>query len=166
MNSGRKKDPVWNKFSREKVRAGWKAKCNKCGITQQGLVERLKAHIRICDGESEHEEREIIEVEQAASTSASTSEPPAADNSSSSVVSRPKPPAAKKRQRSERTIDGYMVRTSAAQRDELDKLVAEFFYATNTAFNHAEHPTFKKLITKLHPGKSNSQCYIKFFSIM
>jgi len=48
--SGRKSDAVWN-FFEKKVNIGMtgcKAVCNSCKKEMQGLVERMKKHIKEC----------------------------------------------------------------------------------------------------------------------
>lgn len=158
MNGGgRKQDPVWNKFTREKVGTGFKAKCKKCDHIQQGLVERMKAHVRVCYAEAEEEEHDIIEVEIGQAAACSSVPKPV----KSSVSASPKATQPTKRQR---TMDKYVVSTTPTEKKEFDKLVAEFFFATNTPFNHAEHSTFKKLIQKLHPGTLLNIYYIILLS--
>ena len=44
-------DNIWEQFDRIQKGAGFKAKCKACGLTMQGVVERMKNHIaRKCKG--------------------------------------------------------------------------------------------------------------------
>lgn len=46
--SGRKKDPIWNYYN-EKTDGKWtKAECKQCSKQMQGLVDRMKKHLKIC----------------------------------------------------------------------------------------------------------------------
>lgn len=114
-------------------------------------VERVKAHARVCYAEAEEEA--IIEVEVGQAAACSTVPKP----SKSLVSASPQATQPTKRQR---TMEKYVVFTTTTEKKEFDKLVAEFFFATNTPFNHAEHTTFKNLIQTLHPGTLLNIYYI------
>jgi len=48
--SGRKSDVIWHKFKKIVTagKTGCQALCNTCGEEMQGIVERMKRHVRIC----------------------------------------------------------------------------------------------------------------------
>lgn len=49
-------------------------------------------------------------------------------------------------------MNQFVVRTTQADKQNLDVQVARFIYATNTAFRAVEHGKFIKLINMLRPG--------------
>lgn len=49
-------------------------------------------------------------------------------------------------------MDKFVIRTTDAQRHQLNIQVSRFVYATNSAFRSVEHPEFLKLIQMLRPG--------------
>ena len=49
-------------------------------------------------------------------------------------------------------ITKFVSATSKEDKNDLDKKVASYFYATNTPFLHVEHKTFKDLCSRLRPS--------------
>lgn len=52
----------------------------------------------------------------------------------------------------QKTASSYFIKTIAAQKNELDFLVDQYFYSSNTAFRQIKNEYLKKLIEKLRPG--------------
>jgi len=50
------------------------------------------------------------------------------------------------------SLNQFVVRTTQADKHNLDIQVARFIYATNTAFRAVEHVEFVKLVNMLRPG--------------
>jgi hypothetical protein len=61
-------------------------------------------------------------------------------------------PQPRKRARTTSTLDSFVVKTSKSDKDELDELLAEVFFSTNTAFKVIEHPSFAAFMDKCRPG--------------
>lgn len=58
----------------------------------------------------------------------------------------------KKKKAAETSLDSYFIRSTPMQKKSLDKQVARFIFATNTAFRSVEHPQFVRLMQQLRPG--------------
>ena len=55
------KSDIWERFERIQKGACFKAKCKDCGITMQGIVERMKNHIaKTCSGSNPSNEDIVI----------------------------------------------------------------------------------------------------------
>ena len=76
-----------------------------------------------------------------------------------------------------RSINSYVVRTSAATKDDLDDQIAEFLYGCGLPFSIIEHPLFKSLVSSLRLGyqlpsrqavsnKLLDECHDKYQAIM
>ena len=46
----------------------------------------------------------------------------------------------------------FVSSTTKSEKEGFDKNIAKFFFGTNTPFNRAEHPTFKKAMSELRPS--------------
>lgn len=110
------------------------AKCKACEKEMPGLVERLKRHRKECTAEDD-----IVEVNPGPSTSAL---PSAGRSRSRSPI--------KKGQ--ERSLDKYVIKTSAVTKEALDTQCARAIYATNSSFLAVEHDEFTTFVKMLRPG--------------
>lgn len=50
------------------------------------------------------------------------------------------------------SMSNYVIKTTTAYKEELDKAVAKFFYACNIPFRVSENKYFKEFIQVLRPG--------------
>ena len=150
------KSDIWERFERIQKGACFKAKCKDCGITMQGIVERMKNHIaKTCSGSNPSNEDIVIPNDvstaavssEAATTSSepTTSSDPNKENSSTST-------SAPKRQRTDGLITKSVTKTTKSTKNDIDEAVAKMIYATNCPFRIVEHECFIKLVEKLRPG--------------
>lgn len=153
---GRKQDEIWDKFERLKSGKGYKAVCIGCKQSMQGIVERMKLHVRNCLGgggrptaTDDEDDIQVIETVQqpqpavsvsASSTSTSTpttatgaistsnvrATPTAGDATNSTSVT----PRGEKRQRTA-TLSNYVVRTSRSEKEELDIAVSVHVFCSS-----------------------------------
>lgn len=135
--------PVWADFQliAKPNNTGKWAKCKHCSKEFQGIPERMVKHRDICIGNSNSTTR------------------PNSENSSrirpadtSCVVESTPQKKTKFVDAKQTSIEDKIIATSTALSKQLDTKIASFFYATNTPFNHADHPLFKEMITALRPG--------------
>lgn len=70
------------------------------------------------------------------------------DTSAASTI----PPQIQPKKRKQMDKDDYIVKTGASQKQELDKLMAEFVFSTNLPFQAVDHPYFHTLVNALWPG--------------
>lgn len=47
--AGRKKDPIWISFERISKGKGYRAKCKSCKKEIQGVLDRMKKHLEVCN---------------------------------------------------------------------------------------------------------------------
>lgn len=52
----------------------------------------------------------------------------------------------------QKTLNSFIIKTTANDKDRFDKQCARFIFATNSAFRFVEHPEFMKYSEILHPG--------------
>lgn len=122
--TGRKQDAIWNKFERIKSGKGYKAVCNTCKQSMQGLVERMKAHVRNCRGSSSaaaaadhsHDTDDIEVIEQQQPSQSETAAP------TTSTDYEPPRVGSGKRQRT--SLSSFVVKTTRSEKEELDIAVS------------------------------------------
>ena len=49
-------------------------------------------------------------------------------------------------------LSNFIIKTSMSQKEEFDKQIGRYIYATNSSFMSVEHPHFKKMVRFLRPG--------------
>lgn len=128
MNSGRKRDVIWNEFTELKVadKQGSRAVCKRCNHELQGIVDRMKKHSKFCRKSNENISAEKGDIVPSSSNGNSKQE-------NSKILK-------------------FVVTTTKKEKESFDEQVARFFYATNLAFHKSAHTEFKKLCGFLHPG--------------
>ena len=109
------------------------AECKKCQATLSYRATRLKSHYEKC----ENSERAVKGIKREHSPFSEAESPP---KKRSAPILR------------QMRVNSSVIRTSSDMKHSLDIQVARFFYACNIAFNVAEHPAFKNLISTLRPG--------------
>lgn len=147
---GRKQDPIWAEFERSKAGTGYKAMCNTCGSTMQGIPARMKHHLDTRRNktaeQTENNDEEDIRIVAIRTAINQTIEP------TPSTSQAAQSPMGKKR----KTLDDYATKTNSEKAHEIDTLIAKMIFATNSSFRVVEHPTFIAMIAALRPGELSS----------
>ncbi|CAG9825826.1 unnamed protein product [Phaedon cochleariae] len=163
--SGRKRDPIWKYFDEcnQQNPTNKKAVCKACGNKLQAMVSRMQKHKSKCKIDPEKTDTTIQDI----SGSDLEEEMPLAaikrkiTNSSQDGSTREEPQTSKIRkifneaaiQKSQRkTLNSFVMKTTANDKDRFDTQCARFIFATNLAFKFVEHPEFIKYSEMLHPG--------------
>ena len=144
MNKGgRPKDPIWQHFDLVEDGTKKSAQCQKCLVTQSVKVCRMKAHYEKCRKQStsvyelnDNQQAPVVSLVQAIPQKHTPTEHAAA----------PPPKCI------QTGLDDRIVRTPTSTKELIDDKVAEYMFACNLPFSLVEHPSFKSLLTVLHPG--------------
>lgn len=149
---GRKQDSVWIYFEKSVSvgKTGCRAKCKTCGKEMQGLVARLKQHYQECSHGSTPVEDSCINSTQTLDKSMDNLVQQARKRGASPSSDHNPSPA--KKQKSDSSMDQFIMQTPASVKAAIDLQVARFIYATNSPFAAVEHTEFVKLIQMLRPG--------------
>lgn len=150
-STGRKQDQIWDLFEKKRI-AGKNyniAKCRKCTKEMAGIVDRLRKHAEECKDAGDADVAIISDGAGTSTASTNDSQPVAA----SGEVRDTEQPAAKRPKQSDTgTMNRYLVRTTAAEKDNLDQQCARSLFATNSSFLSVEHPEYAKFCKMLRPG--------------
>lgn len=152
--------PIWASFNviQKQGNSGKWAQCKKCKRQFQGIPERLMKHVNGgCLGASS------ISTSGPNATECSSAQPSTSAvyddvaQPSTSSIARDTGVAQKRRYScalgtSNMIFDKLIVTTGATAKKRIDLATATFFYATNTPFLHADHPTFREMCAKMRPG--------------
>ena len=153
---GRKQDSSWQHFTRTVTpgKQGCRATCKSCNKEMQGLVARMKDHLKLCTGggqqspslvsksnDSSLPPEGIVERMKRNFSQLNTDGEP----SSASLQS----PAKKMKNAS---MSKYVHKITASEKKAIDLEVAKMIFATNSPFNFIEHPQVIKVLTMLLPG--------------
>lgn len=120
---GRKRSKEWD-FVR-KINAN-SFRCLFCNALVSGKICRIQKHLASCTEAKKHStaKDDVIEID---------------DNSRESA-------------QSSCTMDRFVIKTTTADKQELDLAVARFFYAANIPFRQIENEHFLQLLDKLRKG--------------
>jgi hypothetical protein len=159
MSKGRPGDPVWKNYLKSENDNKVTAICLACQEKVSAKVARLKSHLKVCKGAAETIEpkNDVVIIDNAAHTPSKVA---TADSNIGTPMSTPtaKVPVHEdgsrpaKRRKIEQKLDFWTIKTSEAQKDNLDQLWAEAFFACNIPFNVIEHPRFLKAMQTTRPG--------------
>ncbi|CAG4952689.1 unnamed protein product [Parnassius apollo] len=118
---------VWVNFievsNKASGKTGCRAECRKCGKSMQGLVNRLKKHLKTCN----------TDVLPNPSKEHSCSNSEHVENELGPPLS-PGPSPSKKRKLEPKPIASYFSLTTSEQKEKLDKQIARAMFATNCPF--------------------------------
>lgn len=159
---GRPSDPIWKFFAISERDGKTVAVCLSCQQHVSRKVLRLKNHQKICTGAAASTSTTTPAIARSAVAIAETESP---DGDDISIITTT---PVTKRRKTEQKIDGYVVKTPATKKTELDQLWADAFYACNIPFNVIEHPRFREAVEITRPGyqlpnrKQLGMCSYKF----
>ncbi|XP_047538459.1 uncharacterized protein LOC125072033 [Vanessa atalanta] len=160
----REKDPVWSYFSCTKTKnTGLWARCKKCNKEMQGIINRMKSHVKVCQPQVK-----ITEPDSQPSTSSSSVQPQSQltivrQNTGKTIEVSEETGSGRKQLPTQSKIlclkNSEVITTTKEYKQKIDMQVGKYFYATNTPFNHVEHEEFKKLCALLRPGYRPPSAY-------
>lgn len=139
---GRHKDAVWSCFESCVVNNINKQKCIACGTLVSAKAPRLKQHFQKCNKFQKDEASSLINEDQLDNDLEESNKRQRTDTESPSCSSVLKQPS----------MSNYIVKTTTAHKEEIDKAMAKFFYACNIPFRVSENRHFKDFIQVLRPG--------------
>lgn len=152
---GRKKHPIWEQFisipQEHNALKTNRVRCRKCKAELVGLVKRMEAHFEKCrnnrDANNDEDEDEVVLLEDAGV-------PRCSDSSSSTSVAalQSKSTSASSSVSVNTSMKRFTISTSQEDKKKIDLQLSRYMFATNTPFNHVEHPQFLKLMEILRPG--------------
>lgn len=129
---GRKQAKEWSLFI--EIPNSTKSRCKSCSMEVSSKIERLRSHLEACKKNDETGD-EIFLFD---------------DNDDNDELVGEVPPV--KRHKQQASMNNFTMKTTAGQRAQLDKCVANFFFANNIPFNVANNKYFIEMINKLRPG--------------
>lgn len=159
---GRKKHAIWEQFTsipqENTTLKTNRVRCRKCKKELVGLVKRMEAHFQQCstttgsntdanlDADRDVEEELLSDAgssrssdnSSATPTSVTTLQSKNASTSSSASVNI--------------SMKRFIIATSQEDKKKIDLQLSRYMFATNTPFNHVEHPELLKLMEILRPG--------------
>lgn len=147
--------PVWVNFNviSKTGNSGKWAQCKKCKKELQGIPQRLLKHVSICcPGPGPRACTSSLYTGEPSTTASSHAVYPA---TSSDTLNEPVTKMMRSlstASSSSGTLEEKIIVTSESQAKKIDVAIANYFYASNTPFLHADHLKFKEMITAIRPG--------------
>jgi len=141
-SGGRHKDAVWACFESCFIDNVNKQKCIACGTLVSAKAPRLKQHIQKCN-KIKIDKVNLVSEDNSDDNLEESNKRKRVDTESSSCSYVLKQPS----------ISNYVIKTTTAHKEELNKAMAKFFYACNIPFRgFSENEHFKNFIQILRPG--------------
>jgi len=140
-SGGRHKDAVWACFESCFIDNVNKQKCIACGTLVSAKAPRLKRHIQKCN-KIKIDKVNLVSEDNSDDNLEESNKRKRVDTESSSCSYVLKQPS----------ISNYVIKTTTAHKEELNKAMAKFFYACNIPFRVSENEHFKNFIQILRPG--------------
>jgi len=140
-SGGRHKDAVWACFESCFIDNVNKQKCIACGTLVSAKAPRLKQHIQKCN-KIKIDKVNLVSEDNSDDNLEESNKRKRVDTESSSCSYVLKQPS----------ISNYVIKTTTAHKEELNKAMAKFFYACNIPFRVSENEHFKNFIQILRPG--------------
>ena len=149
---GRPQSPVWKEFEAVGSQQDKKMRCTHCMALVSRRPARMAKHFETCPrrpGPSRPKKAKISAAE-----SGESSDPDDVTEVPHEAVKPRKaaPESGKSMPMRQQKMTTWTVRTTGAEKENIDNAVAEFFYGCNIPFSVVEHPLFTTLIAKLRPG--------------
>ncbi|KAJ8901541.1 hypothetical protein NDN08_003750 [Rhodosorus marinus] len=133
---GRRKDPIWDSFSRIDGKTGIRARCHECGHEMYGKVERMRKHVEQC-----HNRQLMIPGDHKRIADGGV---PLMSQSMSMVKEQPAPS-----KRAKRIEEHFQTTPKSLQPDrqaELSRALAIFFVRNKIMYKAVEDDAFKKIV--------------------
>src|SRR5215469_8505426 len=148
------------------IEGNTKVKCKHCNNEISNKIERIKAHLNKCS--KIEKSRNISEAPSESDCSEGQADTSHTSDTSLGSINLDKDVQAststsassvqswlgKSTIKVQRKLSEYVLTTSNAQKEDIDKKIARFFYANNIAFFCAESKHFLEMIEVLRPGYS------------
>ncbi|XP_047986596.1 uncharacterized protein LOC125226609 [Leguminivora glycinivorella] len=161
----REKDPVWSFFSCTKTKnTGLWARCKKCDKEMQGILNRMKSHVKVCQPQVHIAEPDPQPSLPSTSSSSVQSQSHLTGQNTGKTIEASEETGSSRKQLSTQSKilclkNSEVITTTKEYKQKIDMQVGKYFYATNTPFNHVEHEEFKKLCALLRPGYRPPSAY-------
>ena len=161
-STGRPSLPIWDHFDKVNESGVIKAKCRECGHLMTNNAQRMNKHYislhtasshpmsNSDDEEASSQNESILTGDESIVSKDSLND--SASSTQTSIDLTVEKPITQKKNKPDFLIQTHIVRTSAANKHEIDIKCGKCFYAANIPFSVTENPAFREFCESMRPG--------------